>query len=133
MPLTPLHPCWTPDAPTPLHPTPLPVGVLGAWTWTQCGWVSSPPSTPMPPDTSYSPYQPPDTPYTPCCPQMPLTPYAPAIRSAGTLDWGPMCSGSQSTCHTNSPLTPPTSPAGTLTSLCPLLPLHLLPSPMSLP
>ena len=27
--------------------------------------------------------------------------------SAGTLDWGPMWSGSQSTCHPNTPLTPP--------------------------
>ena len=30
--------------------------------------------------------------------------------SAGTLDWGPIRSGSQSTCHPNTPLTPSIPP-----------------------
>ena len=30
--------------------------------------------------------------------------------SAGTLDWGPMWLGSQSTCHPNASLTPPYTP-----------------------
>ena len=53
--------------------------------------------------------------------------------SAGTLDWGPMWLGSQSTCHPNGPLTPPTCPWHPLqASYTPTgsWPLHSLPAPM---
>ena len=45
--------------------------------------------------------------------------------SAGTLDWGPMWSDSQSTCHPNTPLTPPKWPSHFLHPRNP--PMHLMP------
>ena len=55
--------------------------------------------------------------------------------SDGTLDWGPMQSGSQFTCHPNAPLTPytPNSPY-TPRSQCPLmLPIPIWPRVPILP
>ena len=117
-----------PTAPTPPAgplTLPMPHTSLHCW-WRECWDPGLGPNVVglivhLPP--SNAPYCPPDAP-TPCWP-LPA-PNTPVGGTAGTLDWGPMWSGSQSTCHPNSPTPPtaPTPPAGPLTLPMPHTSLH---------
>ena len=103
--LTPVYPCWPPDAPH--APMPLPVGVLWPCTGVQCGQLPSPPGAP------YAPWwpnacTPPDAP-TPPTPLMapwvptslhPIMPYTPHPLLAS---WAPTPA---ITLHPLIPLTP---------------------------
>ena len=116
------YPCWLLSSYTPAScqcpltpPTPLPVGVLGPWTGTQCGWLPVHLPPPLPPDTLTPPTGPQCSLHplpVSKCPLMPSTP--PAGPNAPDILQPP--AGPLSPLH---PLPVPKIP------WCPLLPLTL--------
>ena len=104
---------WAPRLlPAPIHP----VGVLGPWTGAQCGWASSPSTTPSAPTPPISPTSPLTPLHSLPVPQFPLMPLHSLLVP---IPWYPL-----TPYWPLSPLHPLPAPKGPLIPLHPLMPLH---------